>query len=199
MDTDELIAALAADDTPATPPRLVRRMLAGAVVSAVLMAAFWGIRPDWSAAVQTAPVLVKQTLPAVIGLFAIFMLANGPEGRRSLWVFGAIAAAAALAWGAAMLAGGDMMGTSVSACLASIPALAIPMGVPLFLGLRHRIEPRPARTGTIAGILAGAASATIYAIHCDEDSAAFFLLWYGVAIAACGLAGRIAGRRYLGV
>lgn len=199
MDTDELIAALAADDTPATPPHLVRRVLAGAVVSTVLMAVCWGIRPDLGAAVQTAPVLAKQILPAVIGALAIAILATGPEGRRPLWIFGAIATAAALGWGAAMLAGGDMMGTSVSACLASIPVLAIPMGVPLFFGLRHRIEPRPARTGAIAGILAGAASATIYAVHCNEDSAAFFLLWYGVAIAVCAGLGRYAGQRWLGV
>lgn len=200
METDELIAALAADDTAPKRPRLVWRLLPGAVVSVILMALFWGVRPDWGQAVQNLPVLTKQGLPVVLLLLAALLLRQGAPGRKPmLGLFAGIAGAVALAWGIAVLQGGDIMGQSAWQCLLSIPVLALPMAVPLFWGLRHRVEPQPARTGMVAGLFAGAAGAAIYALHCDEDSAAFFLLWYGLGIAACGVAGRIAGARLLGV
>jgi hypothetical protein len=47
--------------------------------------------------------------------------------------------------------------------------------------------------GLLAGITAGSTGALIYALQCPETSPAFLLLWYGLAIAAAGAAGRAAG------
>lgn len=38
-----------------------------------------------------------------------------------------------------------------------------------------------------------------YALHCNEDAASFYLLWYAIGIGCCGLIGGMAGRRLLGV
>lgn len=200
METDELIAALAADDIPPRRPQLVLRSLAGCVLAALLMILFWGIRADWAQAAESMPVLIKQGLPIALALIAgALLLDTAPERPLPLWPFAAIAALAALAWAIAALSGGDVFGRSAWQCLASIPFLALPLAVLLFAGLRHRIEPDPARAGMMAGLFAGALGAAIYAFHCNEDSAAFFLLWYGLAIAVCGAAGRLAGARMLGI
>lgn len=200
METDELIAALAADDVPAKRPRLHWRIAFGLAVSIVLMLVFWGMRPGWPDVLLMAPLLVKQSLPVLVALAAWPVLRHSdPEAQAPLWPLGLLALASAAGWLVSTLTGGDVLGKSLWQCLLSIPALALPIGVVLFRGLRHRVEPRPGRSGLLTGIFAGAAAAAVYAVHCDEDSAAFFLLWYGLAIALCGAVGRAAGRRWLSV
>lgn len=200
MDTDELIAALAADDVPAKRPHLLWRIAFGAAMSLVLVLVFWGMRPGWPGVLLMAPLLVKQSLPVLVALAAWPLLRRSdPEAQAPLWPLWLLAVAGAVGWLFAALTGGDILGQTLWACLLSIPALALPIALALFRGLRHRVEPRPARSGMLAGLVSGGAAAAIYAVHCDEDSAAFFLLWYGLAIVLCGLAGRVAGRRWLGV
>jgi Uncharacterized protein conserved in bacteria len=127
------------------------------------------------------------------------LFAIAPGRTLPLWPFAIIGALTVLAWAIAALSGGDVMGETAFACLVSIPLLALPLGVVLFAGLRHKIEPFAARRGFAAGLFVGAIAATIYALHCDEDSPAFFLLWYSLGITLCGIIGRYVGRRVLGV
>lgn len=200
METDELIAALAADDIPPKRPHLALRVLSGAVLAFALMVITLGLRPDWSAAVQTLPVFVKQVSPlALAGLAGGMLFAMAPGRPVPLWPFALVGGLVVLAWGIAALSGGDVMGQTTFACLLSIPLLALPLGAILFAGLRHRVEPFAARRGFVAGLFAGSVATLIYVLHCDEDSPAFFLLWYSLGIAICGLAGRYAGRQFLGV
>ena len=124
---------------------------------------------------------------------------SDPEAQAPLWPLWLLAGVSAAGWVLSVLGGGDILGQTLWACLLSIPALALPIALALFRGLRHRVETRPARSGLLAGLFSGGAAAAVYAVHCDEDSAAFFLLWYGMAIVLCGLVGRMAGRRWLGV
>ncbi|KAA8613158.1 NrsF family protein [Salipiger aestuarii] len=200
METDDLIAVLAADKVAPKRPHLARRVLPGLVLSALLVGLVWQIRPDWAQAILRAPVLVKSLLPlALAGLAGALLLRRAPDRRLPVAPFAMVAAMAACGWAVAVATGGDVMGNSALQCLVSIPVLALPIGLPLLLGLRHRVEPRPARAGLLAGLFAGAAATALYALHCNEDGAAFFLLWYGLGIAICGFAGRVAGRRMLGV
>ncbi len=200
MDTDELIAALAADDVPAKRPRLLWRIAFGVAVSIVLLLVFWGTRPGWPDVLLMAPLLVKQSLPILVALAAWPLLRRSdPESQAPLWPLWLLAAGSAAGWILSALSGGDILGKTLLPCLLSIPALALPIALALFFGMRHRVEPQPARSGMLAGLFAGAAAAAVYAVHCDEDSAAFFLLWYGLAIALCGAVGRAAGRRWLTV
>jgi hypothetical protein len=51
--------------------------------------------------------------------------------------------------------------------------------------------------GAAAGLVAGSAAAFIYAISCDESSAAFVLLFYGLGIAVPTAMGGVIGARVL--
>ena len=82
METDELIAALAADDIPPRRPQLVLRSLAGCVLAALLMILFWGIRADWAQAAESMPVLIKQGLPIALALIARASVLNSTPVKR---------------------------------------------------------------------------------------------------------------------
>ena len=49
----------------------------------------------------------------------------------------------------------------------------------------------------MAGLLAGAFGAWIYAFHCDESAAPFVIIWYTLGIAAIGALGGLLGRTLL--
>jgi hypothetical protein len=51
--------------------------------------------------------------------------------------------------------------------------------------------------GALAGLLAGSVGASLYAIHCTDDSPLFVALWYPPPIALAALAGAVTGYRLL--
>jgi hypothetical protein len=55
----------------------------------------------------------------------------------------------------------------------------------------------PGTAGAVAGLLAGSLGATLYALHCTDDSPLFVALWYSPPIALATLAGAAAGSRLL--
>ncbi|WP_339106987.1 DUF1109 domain-containing protein [Thioclava sp. GXIMD4216] len=198
METENLIKALAADATAPVTPHLWRRLFLGVMASGLLMAIFWGPRSGWSEAILAPEVALKQLLPLGLSGVLLWSLTKPLEARRRP-LAGAVLLLSLCAglWGIALYEGGNLWGRTWWQCLLSIPALALPIGGVLFAGLRHRIEYDSTRSGFVAGLLAGALAASVYAIHCDDDGPAFYLLWYTAAILACGLAGRLAGRRLL--
>lgn len=200
MDTEELIAILAADRSPPTRPRLILRLAAGAVVSVVLVLTVWGMRPGWPGLPQDPVIFGKSLWPfAVAALAAMPLLRAEPDDYISLWPLAAMGGCLAVLWLFAVIGGGAVFGHTVIRCLLSVPLLAAPVGGALFSGLRYRVVPDPLRAGLVAGLCSGAIGAAIYALHCNEDAASFYLLWYGIGIGCCGLAGGLAGRKLLGV
>lgn len=200
METDELIAALAADATPPKRPKLVVRVVLGAFIAAALMVVFWGVRSDWAAALQTSAVQSKHLYTAILVLGLGILMAKYPIGETKrflpIWVsLGAIA----LMWGVSVALGGDPMGQTALSCIASIPLLALPISGLLFAGLRHSVEPFATQRGFLVGLFAGSVSAALYAVHCFEDAPAFFLLWYTLGIILSGVIGRFVGKRLLNV
>lgn len=114
--------------------------------------------------------------PAILlALLAGLSLARAPEAARSHLVFG------------------DTWQT----CLVSVSLLSIPVFAALLWAFR-RLAPTDLKlAGTLAGTASGSMSAVVYALHCPETSPAFVLIWYGLAIAAASLAGRLLGPRLL--
>jgi hypothetical protein len=55
----------------------------------------------------------------------------------------------------------------------------------------------PGIAGAAAGLLAGSLAATLYALHCFDDSPLFVAFWYVPAIALVMLGGAAAGSRAL--
>nr|MCU0911860.1 DUF1109 domain-containing protein [Paracoccaceae bacterium] len=55
----------------------------------------------------------------------------------------------------------------------------------------------PALAGLAAGIGGSGLSATLYALHCTEDSPLFYVTWYGLAMAGVTVASTLIGARVL--
>ena len=56
---------------------------------------------------------------------------------------------------------------------------------------------RPALTGAISGLAAGALAAMLYSLHCTENSFAFFALWYSAGMGLTAILGAGLGARFL--
>lgn len=82
-------------------------------------------------------------------------------------------------------------------CLLSIPIIAILPFAAIVWAVRRTAPTDLVRTGAVAGLLAGAVSATAFALHCTDDSVPFVALWYGGTIVLCTLAGATLGPRLL--
>jgi hypothetical protein len=76
-------------------------------------------------------------------------------------------------------------------CLAEALVSGLGVGSALTLWLRHGAPTSPTRAGLVTGIAAGAAGATIVALHCPVDNIVHISLWHGLAILGSGLAGRL--------
>lgn len=208
MRTDELIAALAADPrpAPAVGATLARLLPAAGLASLAMLALAWGLRPGLGAAMADPVVAAKALIPAAAAAAAVagaLRLAR-PEGRAGagLALAGLLGLAAALALGALAATpraewGEAVRGTTLLACLRSIPALAVLPVAATLLALRRGATTRPRRAGLLAGLGGGALAAALYALHCPEDSPLFYVPWYGAGILASGAAGALLGPRLL--
>jgi hypothetical protein len=90
-----------------------------------------------------------------------------------------------------------IFGPQWTACLICIPLFAIAPFAALVWALRKGAPTALAHTGAIAGLLAGALGAAIFAFHHPGSAIPFMILWYGGPIVLCALAGAILGPRLL--
>ena len=208
MKTDELIAALAADTTPRTRPgaRLARALPPALGVSAVLLVAFWHLRPDLVAAL-TSLTLYKTLVPAALALAALW-LARGlarPEARvraeGGLLVVLLAGMAVALGYGLATNTPAEIVEIldtrDFENCLVSVPVLAaLPLAASLW-GLRAGAPRSPVLAGAVAGLVAGGAAAAIYSLHCPHDPLMYFFPAYGTAMLIVVVLGAVIGGRVL--
>ncbi|KAA9010345.1 NrsF family protein [Histidinibacterium aquaticum] len=171
----------------------------GAAVSLALLLGFWGLHPDWAEFAAQPMMAAKVAWPLALANLAGLLLLQ-PSGERISLRPLALATTALLGlWSVAVLSGGVVVTDTTVVCLISVPLLALPVAAALLWGLRHRVVTAPARTGLGAGLAADGIGALIYALHCDEDAASFFLLWYTVGIGLTGALGWVAGSRLLSV
>ena len=209
MRTDELIRAMAADAGRTWP--LVAVLPAATLAAAAAVAAVFllvaGVRVDLAQAVMHLDVMAKQAFPLILALAAggALLRAGCPGMRLGSWR-AALAIAPALvlvlaarqllalpptAWGAAM------MGQTNRFCVVAITLMSLPLLAAILWALRHGASTRPALSGALAGLLSGAASAGLYAIHCVEDNPLFYGVWYVLPILAMAGIGALLGLRVL--
>lgn len=206
-DLMDVLASEAGPTVPARPALAVTAALAlGAGVAVVILVVWLGLRPLHEA-MRTMSFWMKASYTAVIalaGVGAVSGLAR-PAGRTgpapAVWA-AAFGVLAVLAFAQVMRTpptamASIWMGQSWRVCSLRIVALAIPVYLALAWALRRLAPTRLAWTGAAAGCLAGAVGATVYGLYCEETAPAFVLVWYSLGIAACALAGAIAGRRLL--
>jgi hypothetical protein len=207
MKTDSLVALLAHDLAPVRPLFVLRTLMLGLIggiaVSAVVMVAWLGLRPDMREAAMTAPFWIKfayTLILAIVGFRLVERQARASsKAVAALWL-GALALVAMVGLGVVQLMPPDaprhalIMGHSASVCARNIFVLSLPIFVGLLWAMRQLAPTQLVRAGASAGLLAGAAGAWVYAFHCNESAAPFMAIWYTLGIAAAGLLGAVTGR-----
>ena len=211
MKTDDLIAMLATNVEP-VDHRQVKRTVSVAIILGTtaalgVMLFLFGFRADLNATGALIFLLLKLTftmaliIPASIYLFRLAR----PGGERRVPMilvaapFVAIVLLAAISLAFAPTSHWDSMivGDRWLECLLSIPIIAIVPFAVIIWALRRMAPTDLVRAGALGGLVAGAVSATGYALHCTDDSLPFVALWYAGTIAACTLAGALLGPRLL--
>jgi hypothetical protein len=211
MNTDQLIDSLATDVKPvprhAVGKRLAIGVVIGALVSAALVLASIGMRPDIGIAMHGFAFWMKWSYTLSLSAIAIYATARlarpDPERLRALWL---IAIPVSLLAGVGVM---EMMHTPSSEWLAmwlgrswsKCPWLVVGLAMPIFIGLLwsfRRLAPTRLRAaGAAAGLAAGAFAATVYCLHCPEVSAIFVLTWYTLGILLAASFGALVGPRLL--
>jgi hypothetical protein len=211
MKTDDLIAMLSTNVEPVDRRILVRTVGAaialGAVAGLGAMLVAFGVRPDLNTVGALTFLLLKLAFTlGIVGLASIYLIRLGrPGGERKTPIslvalpFAAIMLLAAVHFAFAPVAHWEEMivGDRWLECLLSIPIIAIVPFAIIMWAMRRTAPTNLVRAGALAGLLAGAVSATGYALHCTDDSMPFVALWYGGTIALCTLAGATLGPRLL--
>jgi hypothetical protein len=211
MKTEDLIATLAADATPAprTPlgASLAMACAAAAAVSLVVLIYWLGLRHDLMPAIHTRSFWMKAVYTSwlTIGGFLAVARLSRPGGRLgvAIWIL-AVAVVSMFGMGGMRLMQAapsqrmsDWMGHSWNLC----PIRIIVFGAPVFLAmiwfLRRLAPTRLALAGAGAGLLSGAIGATVYGLACTETTAAFVATWYTLGIGACATIGALLGPRLL--
>ncbi|WP_441277208.1 DUF1109 domain-containing protein [Tardiphaga sp. 172_B4_N1_3] len=211
MKTDELVEMLSISAKPVERATLVRTLsLAGAasgIAALVIACLVFGVRADLMETRALSFLFVKLAFTVgIVGLALVYLtkLAR-PGGERRIQSFMvalpflAIIALAAVSLGLAPRSHWDAMilGDEWLECLLSIPIIAIvPFAISIW-AVRRGAPTDLARTGAVAGLVAGGVSAMAYALHCTDDSLPFVAVWYGGTIALCTLAGAALGPRLL--
>ena len=211
QDTDALIAALAGDVAPvrayALRRRIISGLIAGGLVTLVLVAGALGFRHDLWTAMHGSAFWVKWVYTgslAALALLATMRLARPDAGALGwLWLIAAPVVALAAIGGAEMARVPSTqwlamwLGGSWRVCSMLVFLLSLPIFGGLLWSYRAMAPTRLRMAGATAGLAAGAWSATLYCLHCPEVSAIFVLTWYTLGIALAALLGAWAGPRLM--
>ncbi len=213
MKTDALIAMLARGPVAAEPGTTERRLAAATALAALVIAALGlvvlGPRPDLASAAGLPAFWLKLAFPVALACAAYVASCRlaRPGARLGAAGWGGMAlpfvAVAGLALAAlieapsASEAWSLVSGRSAVGCFAAIALLALPVFAATQVALRSLGPTRLRAAGAVAGLLAGAVAAAVYAIHCDEMAAPFVAVWYGLGMAGPTVAGAWLGPRLL--
>jgi len=212
MRTNDLIDKLVADYVAEPPPkpvahRLVMAIIGGLAISAALFSITLGPRPDilsalstWRFDIKWADNLVLVIAAAWVALRLSRPITTPPSAMRALMV-PALLLLAAVTYELVTVPASEWparaMGVNGVMCLANIIFLSVlPLTATLY-ALRQGAPMSPALAGAAAGLLAGALGATVFAMHCTNDSPLFVAIWYTLAIGLMSMFGLLIGRHVL--
>jgi hypothetical protein len=209
--TEALIDKLAGELTPtparALEKRIGRSLVAGLLISLLLMLAGLGLRHDLAAAVGGFALWMKLGYAAALAAIALpsavaLTRPDAPPPRRLWLTFLPILVIALLALGETLRTPPEgmaalWMGKTWLVCPGLLLSLALPILLALLRAARRLAPADPRVAGAAAGLAAGAFATLIYCLHCPESTAAFVLVWYSLGIGLSTLAGRLLGPRLL--
>lgn len=206
--SDALFDSLTADLRPVRRGAVIRRLLSwllpGMALSAVMMVVWLDWRWDFPYALTDLIFWLKfgyTSIFTVLALWATERLGRpGGSLRKPLIGIGLLIGALALtAIVQLLMAEPDRMrplilGYTAIVCPFYILSLSIPILAATMLVMRRLAPTNLPQAGLAAGLLAGAASAWVYAFHCGETGLAFTTIFYTAGISAVALVGWLAGR-----
>ena len=211
MNTDTLIDRLACDvrrvPRHARLYRLGAGLVAGAIITLIVVALGLGIRPDLAVAAHGFAFWMKSiyTISLGIGAFAVTAHLARPEPVR-LRRFWPLAIPLVLLGMVGLVEMAKVpstqwlamwFGNTWKICPWLVLLLAVPIFVGLLLSFRRLAPTRLRAAGAAAGLTAGAWAATLYCLHCPEMSAIFVLTWYTLGMALAAGIGALFGPRLL--
>lgn len=210
MNTDDFIALLATGATPVArnvPEKRFGRALALSLPWALAMVLGFGVRPDLLDVLGHPMWWAKLAFPgavAAISLLWVLRLSRPgmPVGRLpTSLALPALGMGLLAAWALAQAAPSEraalVMGTTWQVCTLNIALVAVPVFVGGFWAVKGLAPTRLALTGAVAGLMAGAAGAVVYALHCPELDAPFLLVWNGLGMLLPAGVGAALGPRLL--
>lgn len=210
LKTDDLIRALAEDGTARSPSlagRMAVALVIGGAVATILFALVLGVRPDIASALQTWRFVLKVAFALICCMFALWActrLARPEMGLRDTLVGLSVAPAllaAAVGVELLTLSPADWyaraVGTNARVCMVAIPLLSLAPLAAVLAALRAGAPRSPLIAGAVAGLFCGALAATLYAVHCPDNSPLFVAVWYSLSVGIVMLAGALAGSRVL--
>jgi hypothetical protein len=207
--TDALIAQLAAQAAPVRPAAIAGRFALALAVAVPLTAVFMvaGLGVDLRPLLSGSPDLPKHLFAfamLVAGWLACTRLARPGASLGGLIGAVGLPVAVMLAFGiAALAAAGSPARASLlfvegwAGCATGIAVLSLPTFAGAILAMRGLAPTRLRLAGAAAGLLAGAAGASVVALHCREFAPPFVAAWYLLGIAVPVAAGALAGPRLL--
>jgi len=211
MKTDELIAMLAAANTPVDPAAPRRRTLLALAlalpVSVLFTVAVLGVRPALGSALLLPAFWVRELFCAAVSaaaaLCAVRLAHPGCRLGRAplgvivpvlvLWLLAVVLLAEAPPPARASL----LLGQTALVCPWLIALVSAPLFF-AFLWLTRQMAPTRLRlAGAAAGLAAGALGALVYTLHCPELAPSFLAIWYVLGMLLPALAGALLGPRVL--
>jgi hypothetical protein len=203
MRTEDLISMLSTNVEPIDHRRIVRNVwlavMVGAAAAVGTVYLVFGPRADLATAGSFIPPLLKIAFTLIIlvpaSIYLIRLARPGGERKSSValvalpFIAVMLLVAVSLQFAPNSHWNGKLFGDEWLECLISIPLIAIVPFAVIVWTVRQMAPTNLTRTGAFVGLVAGCLSATGYALHCADDSVAFFALWYGGTIALCTYAG----------
>lgn len=210
MKTDDFIKAIAEDaaaSASSVGTRIAAALAIGGSISLALFLYDLGVRPDFATALKTwrfdAKVLTA-LLCFAAALWASPQLARPDADRRTVLIalsLPVVALAFGIGWellaSPAYTWSTRAIGSNSRFCVTYVFAMSIAPLVALLVALRAGAPRSPAMAGAAAGLLAGGLAATLYAIHCPDDSPLFVGLWYAPVVGVITIASAAVGHRLL--
>jgi hypothetical protein len=202
---DSLIDGLTEELEPVRPRRVARGSLwvaGGWLAGAALLLLFGGPRHDLAEGAMMPPLpLLAFWLIVALGVAAAWsalrMGLPGVGRDYNGWRWAGLAALA-LPLSALVMAMDDGHAAMAAAhpenglhCLMQGVFAGLGVAAALFAWLKAGAPTSPTRAGWVIGIAAGAAGATIVALHCASNDMIHIALWHGLAVALSGMAGRV--------
>jgi hypothetical protein len=208
--TGALIDLLVADLEPSRlrfRARLRLELACGGILAALILLMAIRLRPDLGAQLASPRLWFKFAATLTLSLASLGLVSRlatpGADAKpwlKALFLAPLLLALGALAEALATPASSwtaRLVGHYAPYCVTLIPLLSAAPLACLLHALRRGAPPDPGLAGAVAGLLAGGVGATLYALHCTDDSPFFVAAWYSLAIAIVTLIGYAGGRRWL--